>query len=340
MGEEGVATGPNAKDASVLTALQKGRMPVKATSSQESMPAMLDRYTGALLGLAAGDAVGTTVEFRARGSFPPVTDMVGGGPFELKPGEWTDDTSMALCLAASLVHAKGFNPRDQMNRYVNWRQVGYMSSTGECFDIGMTVSAALDRYIQDGNPFAGSPDPRTAGNGALMRLAPIPMLFRGSAQDTWHFAGESTRTTHGAQEAIECSRLFALQLRAALSGATKEEIIGTQPLEPLTAKVQALATGAYRHKSRDAVKGSGYCVESLEAALWCFARASSFKEAVLLAVNLGDDADTTAAICGQLAGAFYGAGSIPPEWREKVVMVEEIGHIASQLHVLSEGGAL
>ena len=312
-------------------------MTLESTRDQRGAPPnKLERYQGALLGLAAGDAVGTTVEFSPRGTFEPVTDMVGGGPFNLRAGEWTDDTSMALCLAASLIHVKGFDPRDQMNRYCNWRNVGYLSSTGECFDIGVTVSAALSSYLQTGDPFAGNPDPRAAGNGALMRLAPIPMLYCTDEREAWRYAGESTRTTHGAQEAIECSRLFALQLRLALVGASKESVLSAQPLEPLSAKVGALAEGKYRHKSRDAVRGTGYCVESLEAALWCFAQSSSFKEAVLLAANLGDDADTTAAICGQLSGAFYGGQGIPQEWRDKLVMFAEMNEMAHQLLALSE----
>jgi len=297
---------------------------------QGEMPP-LQRYDGALLGLAVGDAIGTTVEFSRRGTFPPLTDMVGGGPFHLEPGQWTDDTSMALCLATSLIYVKGFDARDQMNRYCNWMQHGYLSSTGSCFDIGATVSRALHSYLATGNPMSGSPDPRSAGNGALMRLAPIPMLYATSEEQTWHFAGESTRTTHGAQEAIECSRLFGLQLRAALLGAGKEQILNISPLEPFSAKVQPLVEGGYRDKTRDAIKGSGYCVESLEAALWCFARTSSFEEAILEAANLGDDADTTAAICGQLAGAFYGAPAIPASWRERLAMREEISHMAGQL---------
>ena len=296
----------------------------------------LDRYQGALLGLAAGDAVGTAVEFSPRGSFEPVTDMIGGGPFHLKPGEWTDDTSMALCLAASLIHVEGFDPRDQMNRYCNWRNVGYLSSTGECFDIGITVSTALNGYLESGEPFAGTPDPRTAGNGALMRLAPIPMFYCANERETWRYAGESTRTTHGSQEAIECSRLFALQLRAALSGASKADILAVKPFEPLSAKVRAIAAGEYRAKPRELVRGTGYCVDSLEAALWCFVQTSSFKDAILLATNLGDDADTTAAICGQVAGAFYGVQGIPPGWRDKLTMVSDITEMAGKLLKLSE----
>lgn len=290
-----------------------------------------ERYQGCLLGLACGDAVGTTVEFMSRGSFEPVTDMSGGGPFDLQPGEWTDDTSMALCLAASLMHCNGFNPTDQMNRYCNWRSVGYMSSNGRCFDIGITVATALNHYLLTRDPFAGQSDPGTAGNGALMRLAPVPMFFRQSEADTFRFAGESTRTTHGAQEAIECSRLFGLQLRAALMGATKEAIFATTVPEPLSAKVAAIAAAEFIHKPREAIKGSGYCVEALEAALWCFAHTASFEEAVLAAANLGDDADTTAAICGQIAGAHYGIRSIPPAWLECLAMREEIELLADGL---------
>lgn len=290
-----------------------------------------DRYRGALTGLACGDAIGTTVEFERRGTFPAVTDMVGGGPFELNPGEWTDDTSMALCLAHSLLYRQGFDPVDQMNRYCNWYQYGYMSSTGECFDIGNTTAVALRRYLKDKNPFAGNPDPSTAGNGGLMRLAPVPMYYATDEAALLRFAADSTRTTHGAQEAIECSQLFALQLRAALCGASKDAILAVAPPGPLAATVAAIADGTYLQKPVERISGSGYCIESLEAALWCFWHTDSFREAVLCAANLGDDADTTAAICGQLAGAYYGVQQIPPAWLGKLAMRDEILTLADRL---------
>lgn len=134
-----------------------------------------DRFRGSLLGLAVGDALGTTLEFKAPGNFTPITDMMGGGPFNLPAGHWTDDTSMALCLADSLVQARSFDAHDQMTRYCLWWQKGYLSSTDTCFDIGNTVIAALHRFQQTGDPMAGSDDPRSAGNGNLMRLAPIAM---------------------------------------------------------------------------------------------------------------------------------------------------------------------
>lgn len=135
------------------------------------------RFRGCLLGLAVGDALGTTLEFCAPGSFTPIDDMRGGGPFALRAGQWTDDTSMALCLAHSLLHRQGFDAADQMNRYCNWYQHGYLSSTGHCFDIGNTVRQALERYLDGGPAFSGSADPRAAGNGSLMRLAPVAMYY-------------------------------------------------------------------------------------------------------------------------------------------------------------------
>lgn len=292
-----------------------------------------DRYRGALLGLACGDAVGTTVEFRARGSFPDMVDMVGGGPFDLQPGQWTDDTSMALCLAHSLLYRCGFDPIDQMNRYCNWYLHGYMSSTGECFDIGATISAALRKYLDDKDPFAGSPAPSAAGNGGLMRLAPVPMYYACNPSAVFLYSGESTRTTHGTREALECSQLFGLQLQAALMGRTKREVLEVPYPEPLSLKVASLNQLGFLAKGVDQIKGSGYCVEALEAALWCFWHTDSFDEAVLRAANLGDDADTTAAIVGQLAGAWYGVQAIPTAWREMITMGDEIVTLADRLLV-------
>ena len=298
------------------------------------MTTELERYRGCLLGLACGDAVGTSVEFRPRGSFAPLTDMIGGGVFQLQAGQWTDDTSMALCLAHSLVYCKGFNPVDQMNRYCNWWNLGYMSSTGECFDIGGTVAAALKRYLSSGDPFSGAVDPHSAGNGALMRLAPIALFYALDSDQLIAFSGESTRTTHGAQEAIACSRLFALQLAAMLAGRDKQAIFGHDALEPSTPRIASIARGEYRDKPISRITGSGYSVASLEAALWCFHTTDSFESAVLCAANLGDDADTTAAICGQIAGAFYGVAEIPESWLERLTMRDEICALADQLFAL------
>lgn len=296
----------------------------------------IQRARGALLGLAVGDALGTTVEFHPRGSFREISDMAGGGPFGLKPGQWTDDTSMALCLGASLV-AGGFDPLDQMRRYLDWADNGYMSSTGRCFDIGATVSRALARFQQTGDPIAGSSDPRSAGNGCIMRLAPVPIRYQDDPAQAVALSGEQSRTTHGAEECVAASRLFGEMLVRALKGAHKEAVLAAPELAgDMPPKLAAIAAGAWRGKSREQVKGSGYVVESLEASLWCFYHSDNFRDAVLLATNLGDDADTTAAITGQIAGAFYGEEGIPQPWREKLTMGQMIGQMAEAL--LPEAG--
>lgn len=296
------------------------------------MPLTLsDRYRGSLLGLACGDALGTTVEFKPRGSFPAVTDMTGGGPFNLKPGQWTDDTSMALCLAESLLNKGGFNAADQMGRYLNWWQWGYLSSTGDCFDIGMTVREALTRFQASGDPFAGSTDPYSAGNGSLMRLAPVVLFYFPDEARIAEFAASSSRTTHAAPEAVECCQLFAQLIALALTGASKAQLRHVPESSFSQPKIAAIAQGQYLDKTREQIVGSGYSVASLEAALWCFQHTDSFAAAVLAASNLGDDADTTAAIVGQLAGAHYGAQGIPEGWLAKLHMGDEIQATADAL---------
>jgi len=300
-----------------------------------------DRYRGALLGLAVGDALGTTLEFKPPGTFKPITDMIGGGLFSLKAGEWTDDTSMALCLAVSLIEKRGFDPKDQMDRYCRWCDQGYLSSNGRCFDIGNTVQNALSTYLRTSNPFSGSESPTTAGNGSLMRLAPVPLFFCSNPEQAIHYAGESSRTTHGARTAVDACRYFAGLIVGAVCGRIKSEVLsshffpGDKPdywqKNPLDPKIAAIAAGSFKTKEPPEIKGTGYVVESLEAALWAFDRSRSFREGALLAVNLGNDADTTGAIYGQLAGAFYGAQQIPPEWRTKVVMHDFVVETADQL---------
>lgn len=296
-------------------------------------PDLSDRYAGSLLGLACGDAVGTSVEFCPRGTFSPLVDMVGGGPFNLAPGQWTDDTSMALCFAESLLTKNGFDAKDQMGRYLNWWQWGYMSSTGQCFDIGNTVRQALLKYQQANQPFAGSIEPETAGNGSLMRLAPVVLFYYPSHHEIAKFTVASSCTTHSAPEATECCELLGELIAKALSGKSKTEILGASQTTFSEEKVRSIAAGEYRFKAREQIAGTGYSysVASLEAALWCFWRSESFESAILEAANLGDDADTTAAITGQLAGAFYGESGIPAQWLEKLYMRAEIKGMAMAL---------
>lgn len=298
-----------------------------------------DRYLGCLIGLAVGDALGTTLEFKSPGSFKPIKDMVGGGPFGLKPGEWTDDTSMALCLAESLIECKGFDPKDQMRRYLKWYREGYLSSNGRCFDIGNTVRQALTRFERTGDPFSGSTDPQSAGNGSIMRLAPVPMFYVNSLLQAIEKSGESSRTTHGAVAAVDACRYLGALIVGALNGTPKEELLadhyspvpGYWSQKPLVTEIDEIASGSFKRREPPEIQGTGYVVKSLEAALWAFYKSKTFDEGCLLAVNLGDDADTTGAVYGQLAGACYGLEAIPRSWRDKLVQGELILSMAEKI---------
>lgn len=296
-----------------------------------------DKFRGTLLGLATGDALGTTVEFSQRGTFEPLTTIVGGGPFSLKPGEWTDDTSMALCLGQSLITCKEMNLRDQLDRYIEWWKVGHNSVTGECFDIGSTVRKALENFAITDNPYSGSIDPMSAGNGSIMRLAPVPMFFAHDLLLSGIQAAESSRTTHGAKDATDACYVYAQLITAALHGQSKDEILSPRKIipyeqKPFTPGVVAIVEGHYKNKEAIDIHGSGYVVQSLEAALWAFWNTHTFEEGALLAVNLGDDADTTGAVYGQIAGAYYGMKGIPKHWLKKLAWKDKISHLADQLY--------
>ncbi len=304
---------------------------------------VLTRYRGCLLGLAVGDAIGATVEFSPPGAFEPVYDMVGGGPFNLKAGEWTDDTAMALCLADSLVEKNGFDPVDQLERYVRWRREGYMSSTGECFDAGRTVSRALWLFEKTREPHCGARDPQSAGNGSIMRLAPVPLFYAQTPREAMERSGDSSRTTHRLEVCIDACRYLGGLIVGAVQGVSKEELLselyspvaGYWAERPLIRDIEEIARGSFKRREPPEIQGSGYVVRSLEAALWAFYKTDSFKEGCLRAVNLGDDADSTAAVYGQIAGAYYGEKGIPSSWLKKLAKREIIEGLANKLFELS-----
>jgi ADP-ribosyl-[dinitrogen reductase] hydrolase len=306
-------------------------------------PLSPSRYRGCLLGLASGDALGASVEFMSPGSFEPLVDMIGGGKFNLVPGEWTDDTSMALCLAESLIEKSAFDPIDQLERYLNWYRTGYLSSNGRCFDIGITTANALHRFERTGEPFPGPDAPHTAGGGSLMRLAPVPMFFAAHPIEAIEHCADSSRTTHASPEAVDACRYYGGLLLGALYGRSKQELLSAPPswkflpdkaiqsLASLAERVLEVADGSFKHHHPPRIKGSGYVVRGMEAALWAFFHTNSFRDGALLAVNLGDDADTTGAIYGQLAGAYYGEEGIPAAWQKKLAKVELIRQYADKL---------
>jgi len=287
--------------------------------------------------------LGTTLEFKPPGSFDPVTDMVGGGHFGLEAGQWTDDTSMALCLAESLVDQQGFDPGDQMRRYLHWYRQGYLSSTGKCFDIGGTVLKALLHYEACQDPFPGLTDSNYGGNGSLMRLAPVPLAFANSPNEAIRLAAEMSHTTHAAPEPVDACRYYTGLIIAALAGVSKRDFLQSRyrPLDDawspsaLSPKIDEIAAGSFKTRQPPDICGTGYVVKSLEAALWAFWQTDDFEAGALAAVNLGDDADTTGAIYGQLAGAYYGQDAIPKSWRNRLAMSSRIVELADGLFELS-----
>ena len=296
-----------------------------------------DKFRGSLIGLAIGDALGAPIEFKPPGFFEPVENYRAGGPFELEAGDWTDDTSMALCSAISLTKREKHDPFDQMNRFCRWYKEGYMSSTGFCFDIGQTTRQSLDRFMTTKDPFSGSTNPNNAGNGSIMRLAPVPLFYSNDLKFVPKVCIEHSRLTHATEECLDACALLGLMIAKAASGATKEDILNCDLLN-LSPLIDEIQSGSFKHKQPPEIKGTGYVVQSLEAALWAFNKADDFESAVLDAVNLGDDADTTAAICGSLAGAYYGFDELPKHLVDGLKDSDMILYISDGLYEAYEEG--
>jgi ADP-ribosyl-[dinitrogen reductase] hydrolase len=265
-----------------------------------------DQFAGIFLGLAVGDALGATLEFGPRRPLSNLhTEMTGGGPFRLQPGEWTDDTAMAVALAASLIHHRAFQPLDVLHEWAAWYRDGRHSCTGTCFDIGNATRTALEAFLlhPDAPPKI---NPSALGNGTLMRLAPV-VLFARDESEAASLAYDQSILTHGEDAAIATASFARLLFHPTGIPAS----IAQRP--------------------RGDVSASGFYKDTLEAALWAVATTSSFEDALIAAVNLGDDADTVGAVTGQLAGAVYGLGAIPPRWLAPLAWRDQLLHMAEQL---------
>ena len=288
------------------------------------------------MGLATGDALGTTLEFKSPGSFKPIDEIVGGGPFNLKPGQWTDDTSLSLCLAESLIKKRSFDPIDQLERYVHWRDEGYMSCTGSCFDIGITTDTALTKFQDTHQAYCGPTETSMSGNGSIMRLAPIPLFFADDLVMATKMSGMSSKTTHGSPLAIDACRYMGSIISGIIQGKSKEDVLSEEyepaanywKEDPLADTIENIKKGSFKRLEPPQIKGTGFVVNSLEAALWAFYKSTSFREGCILAVNLGNDADTTGAVYGQIAGAYYGLDGIPDMWLSTIAYRDLIESLA------------
>jgi len=298
-----------------------------------------DRFHGAMLGLAVGDALGCAAQHRKPGSFTPLGDLLGGGPFDLPRGAWSDDTAMALCLAESLLECDGPDPADQVRRYQWWQREGHLSSTGQCIGITATVSRALATAQWSGKPLAGSHDPARQDKEPLSRVAPAVLFHLADPVEAAEQAADAARTTHQSPIILDACRYFAALLAGALRGASRVQLLapGYGPLpgfwerRGLKPAVAAIAAGSFREKEPPDIEGGGTILHTLEAVLWAINRSSNFRDGALLAVNLGLDADVTGAVYGQLAGALYGVAGIPSGWRGALYERTRVEEFADRL---------
>jgi ADP-ribosyl-[dinitrogen reductase] hydrolase len=283
---------------------------------------------GAFYGCLVGDALGAPVEFKWRDTFPEVRDMMPCRHFGLPAGSFTDDGSLMLCLAAALIHTEGLhNPRVVLSHYVEWYRNGYMSVIDECFDIGRTTEKALSDFEEYGITEANTKGAFEAGNGSLMRIVPIPLLFGNDLTQTWDMAIQESCTTHASEVATWCCAVWSCLIALALQGKSKLDLIQyLQNLTYIPESCEPIQSLEFLRKSRNEIKSGGYVLESLECALWGLFSTETFEDGLIAVVNLGGDADTNGAVFGSLAGALYGYKSIPSRWLglQKKEMVENV----------------
>jgi ADP-ribosyl-[dinitrogen reductase] hydrolase len=313
------------------------------------VPTLQDRFRGALIGLAVGDAIGATNEFAPRGGCN-VRDMVGGGPWRLRPGDWTDDTAMAFALGESLATRGRFDPRDIMDNWSRWsRGDAFCGTHGRgCFDIGGTTSAALLRFRETGDPWQGRPDPNSCANGCLMRFAPVALFaFARPRAERLQLAADSCRLTHGTALCVQATQMLGEILHALLDGVEAGQhgefdfrFVTERPL------IAVLARAAWDDADGRRIRSTGYVVDTLEAAMWAAqtrpedaaAEGGPFAAGILRAANLGGDADTVAAVAGQMLGASYGYEAIPLRWRARLDRHDDLLAVADRLFELATAG--
>jgi ADP-ribosyl-[dinitrogen reductase] hydrolase len=306
-----------------------------------------DKCYGSYFGAIVGDALFGPVEFKTRKYCDenPVTDMnLYNFNFGVSPGHWTDDTSMCLCLAQSLIENNNINQKDQMDKYSDWFRKGYMSSkNNECIDIGRGTAKAIINYERTGNITSNLIQDKYSGNGSLMRLTPIPIFYRDKTlKECLDASVESSKITHPAKKCILACKILGCIIYHILHGITKENLL--EQLRKDIPKNEFLDTnenifldiynGTFLNKSREELFSTGYVAHTLEAALYAFFKHDNYKDIILFAGNLGVDADTVACVTGQISGAYYGIHDIPKEWIQKLVKQELLWNVIDKLYTL------
>ena len=302
------------------------------------------RYTGCLLGLALGDALGTTQEFKKRGTNDAIKDIIGGGPYELNAGEWTDCTSMSMCVTESLIEQHRFIALDIMSRLLEWHENGYWSARDFCFGISDDVRNVVQQFKKDTSSakHASMNDGKNSSD-SLSRLAPIPLFFLKDPELAISSSIESVKLTHNSEQCVDAGILLTNILLGALLGENKEVILaenyqsGNLDKQPYKYcdRIAEIANCSYKEKPEFYIKSDNNAANSLEAALWAFHNSSNFKEGALLAANLGENSATIASVYGQIAGAYYGIDGLPDNWLRKLAFLKKIRECAENLWLAS-----
>lgn len=278
------------------------------------MDQIKDRAIGCFIGLAIGDALGAPVEFKEPGEFEPIFDYRAGGAFRLEKGYWTDDTSMALCLADSIIERNEINEIDIILRFCRWYKDGENSSKGRCFDIGNQTRKVLDIFMKTKEYTKAKNDFFLSGNGCVMRLAPVAVRWYNNQELLTKNSRLQSIITHGATGCLDACEELATLLGSAIRG--ENVIDGLKEFSIL---------------QNNTVPNTGFITDTMIAAKWAVGATNNFEDAVLAAANLGGDADTIAAVAGQIAGSIYGLSSIREDWITGLYDYEHLLEIANKL---------
>ncbi|MCE3228241.1 MAG: ADP-ribosylglycohydrolase family protein [Bacteroidetes bacterium] len=298
-----------------------------------------------LFGIAIGDAVGVPVEFKSREKIKknPVTDMIGYGTYNLEPGTWSDDTSLTLCLAYSLT--KEFNLQTIANSFVKWRYHNSWTARGHVFDVGIATQQAIDNIKRGHKPeLAGGMDVYSNGNGSLMRILPLlPYIKNKSLKERYEITKLVSSITHAHIRSVIACFYYLEFAKKILEGKDKfkayeelkkevSDFLHQSKINPSEIDLyqNLLILDIHLFEEND-IKSSGYVLHTLEASMWCILTTDNYRDAVLKAVNLGEDTDTTAAVTGGLAGSLYGFESIPPTWIEQLARAKDIEELSRTL---------
>ncbi len=320
-----------------------------------------------MLGLAVGDALGCPVQFMTREeicSRGKVTGMEGYGTYNMPPGTWTDDTSMALAIFDSIAKNNGIDPGDIMRNFVDWEFCGAYTPFGEAFDEGNTCSSAIWKYHEDGDwKHCGRTGEHANGNGALMRVLPVCLFYLdeerfGKVSDEEAIEGihqVSALTHNHIRSHMACGIYYFMAKEIVKNREEKTEALADCLQQGLHAGMnfylnkkesraerdhfqRLTSMEEFREVPEELIKSSGYVIDSLEASVWCLLRTDTFEKCLLKAVNLGDDSDTVGAIAGGLAGLYYGYEAIPGEWLEVLQdMTVQDGTVKLADYILAKG---